>query len=146
MAISYTEKGVGLHEYIESQGESLWQADGVWYSSNDAVVQPMIDSFDQLAYEKQQKIKAIKIEGATKASSIYAFLESDPEKAIDFYDFAEDLYLSISAGSREPLSGRLLQFKDIYDAGVAAIQTVNAMTTVAEVLAYDAVNDPAWPV
>lgn len=145
MAINYTEKGAGLHEAVEEAGEGLWQADGVWYSTNDAVVQPIIDSFDQLAYEKQQKVKAIRIEGASRASSIYAFLESDPEKAIDFYDFAEDLYLSISAGSREPLSGRLLQFKNIYDVGVAAIQTVNAFSTVAEVLAYDVVNAPAWP-
>lgn len=43
--ISYTEKGAGLHAAIESLGHWLRQVDGVWVSSDDAVVQSIIDSY-----------------------------------------------------------------------------------------------------
>lgn len=145
MAITYTEKGIWLHEAINEAGHSLSQVDGVWQSSDDVAVQAIIDSFDPLPHAKAEKIKQIKEEAASRASSIYSFLETDPKQAVDFYNFAEDLYLSISAGSREPLSGRLLSFKNVKDAATAAIATVNAETDWTVVMAYDVVNTPAWP-
>jgi len=145
MAINYTEKGLWLHEAIEEAGYSLMQVDGVWQSSDDVAVQAIIDSFDPLPYAQTEKRDEIKAEAAMRASVIYSFLETDPKQAVDFYNFAEDLYLSITPGSREPLSGRLLAFKEIRDAAVAAIATVNAETDWQAVMAYDVVTTPAWP-
>jgi hypothetical protein len=150
MSITYTEKGIWLHEEISNQGHSLIESDGIWISSNDIAVQAIIDSFDPLPIAKDTKRKELKVEAATRANSIYSFItpgneDIDASDAQSFYDFAEDLYLSISPGSREALSGRLLQFKNLRDAAAAAVVSINALTDWQVVMAYDVVNDPTWP-
>jgi hypothetical protein len=45
MAIAYTEKGAGMHAAISAAGHWLEQRDGVWISSNDAIVQAIIDAY-----------------------------------------------------------------------------------------------------
>lgn len=43
--IFYTEKGIGLHEAISAAGHWMAQVDGVWRSSDDPVVQAIIDGY-----------------------------------------------------------------------------------------------------
>ncbi len=50
----------GLNEAVESQGEKLYEVDNVWRSTNDLVVQPIIDNFDCLAWFKAEAIAQIK--------------------------------------------------------------------------------------
>lgn len=45
MAITYTEKGYGLHEKIKAVGHWLIHSDGEWLSSDDAAVQAIIDNY-----------------------------------------------------------------------------------------------------
>jgi hypothetical protein len=54
MAIYYAEKGAGLHAAIFAAGHSLWQVGMQWMSSDDVVVQAIIDSYtlDQAKAEK----------------------------------------------------------------------------------------------
>jgi hypothetical protein len=150
MAIIYIEKGIWLHQEIAVQGYSLVEADGVWQSSDDIAVQAIIDAFDPLPFAKAAKIQELKTEGANRVNGVYSWITSgnqdvDATDALSVYDFAEDLYLSISPGSRETLSGRLLQFKNIRDAGVSAVADINALTDWQIVMAYDVVNTPTWP-
>ncbi len=145
MAINYTEKGAGLHEYIEEQGEGLWQVDGVWYSTNDAVVQVLIDNFDALAYAQAKKIDAIKAEGANRAASIFSFMSDNPEHALDFYRLGSLIIDVIDPAARQAIPQDLLDTKAIYDAAMAAVGVVNGMTDWELVMAYDEVNTPAWP-
>lgn len=63
--VSYTEKGGGLHAAVEAAGERLWQEHDGWYSSNDVVVQAIIDAYtpaDQTAWALAQVVPAIKAE------------------------------------------------------------------------------------
>lgn len=63
--IAYIEKGGGLHAAVEAAGERLWQEHGGWYSSNDTVVQAIIDAYtpaDQKAWALAQVVPAIKAE------------------------------------------------------------------------------------
>ena len=70
MAITYTEKGLWLHEEIERQGHWLENRDGVWISSDDVAVQAIIDAFDPLPYAKKEANE--KIDGAAgKARARY---------------------------------------------------------------------------
>lgn len=48
MSITYVEKGRGLHEAISKAGHWLREVDGVWESSNDVLVQSIIDSYEPL--------------------------------------------------------------------------------------------------
>ncbi len=43
--ITYTEKGIGLHEAIRAAGHWLRQENQVWVSSNDTAVQAIIDAY-----------------------------------------------------------------------------------------------------
>lgn len=43
--ISYIEKGTGLHEAIRTAGEWLREENGEWISSNDDVVQAIMDAY-----------------------------------------------------------------------------------------------------
>ncbi|MBY0238131.1 MAG: hypothetical protein K2X55_02345 [Burkholderiaceae bacterium] len=58
MTINYIEKGYGLHEAIRAAGHWLVQRDGLWISSNDVVVQAIIDSYT-LAQTKAAKQRAV---------------------------------------------------------------------------------------
>lgn len=145
MAITYIEKGSWLHSYIQEQGHWLANKDGVWVSDDDVAVQAIIDAFDPLPYAKADKIDELKIEGARRASQFYSFLGIDPKRVVSFYNFAEDLYLSMVPAARGDLTDRLQGFRTVYVAAVAAIADINAMTDWTEVIAYDVVNTPTWP-
>lgn len=57
MAISYVEKGAGLHEAVRVAGEWLARVDGVWTSSDDAAVQAIIDGYsvaDAIAHRQAE--------------------------------------------------------------------------------------------
>lgn len=60
MSINYTEKGLGQHQAVADAGHTLWNEDGIWYSSNDAVVQPLLDAYGlpQVVAEIQNQIAA----------------------------------------------------------------------------------------
>jgi hypothetical protein len=45
MAVTYIEKGDGLHTAISLGGHWLIERDGVWIASNDAAVQAVIDTY-----------------------------------------------------------------------------------------------------
>ena len=45
MAISYTEKGSGLHTLIASSGYNLYCEAGVWLCSDEVAVQAIIDAY-----------------------------------------------------------------------------------------------------
>ncbi|MES2048873.1 MAG: hypothetical protein V4447_10760 [Pseudomonadota bacterium] len=47
--INYTEKGSGLHSAIIAAGHVLRQENGIWVSTDDEVVQAIIDAYDPLA-------------------------------------------------------------------------------------------------
>ena len=57
--ITYTEKGIGLHDVVRKAGYTLREENGVWVSDNDVAVQAIIDSFDPLVSAKAAKKKAI---------------------------------------------------------------------------------------
>jgi len=43
--ISFTDKGLGLFRYIQSKGHRLYNVNGEWKSSNDEIVQQLIDEY-----------------------------------------------------------------------------------------------------
>lgn len=142
--INWIEKGRGLLEVIRSDGHWVESNDGVWSSSDDTAVQLIIDSYDPLPHSKDKAIERIEREATKRASLIYAFIGSAVSNAISQYNMASDLYLSTITESRNPLTGRLLAFKGVHDAAMAAISDINAMTDWQLINAYDAVNTPAW--
>ncbi len=56
--IVYTEKGFGLHEAITAAGHYLQQTDDGWISSDDVVVQAIIDAYDPLEPNEAAKLAA----------------------------------------------------------------------------------------
>ena len=136
----------GIYDHLTSLGyEYFWVDGGLQInSSNLTELLNAANSYDPLPYVKNLMIEKIKQESRVRANALYSFIDPEVGEAESFYQFAEDIYLSISPGSREPLSGSLLAFKNIKDARVAAIATINGYTTEAQVDAYDPVNDPAW--
>jgi len=60
MAITYTEKGVGLHEAINAAGHCLAQVNGVWQSSDDTAVQAIIDGYT-LEQAKTLKMREVSL-------------------------------------------------------------------------------------
>ncbi len=135
MAITYVEKGVGLHDAVRAAGHWLAQVNGVWQSSNDAAVQSIIDSYNELPHYKARKIAAIKLDGLARIQAVFPAISDFAELAL-----LREMYLSIAPAARSPTSNwqRMI---DIYTAGQIAVAAVNAATTKAQV---DAVS-PSWP-
>lgn len=57
--IIYSEKGIGLSDAVRAAGHWLVEKDGVWISSNDVVVQQIIDDYDPLVIAKSDAIELI---------------------------------------------------------------------------------------
>lgn len=139
--IIYIEKGRHLHEALADNGTPIAQRDGVWASDNEAdhdAINAFILSYDPLPESKTDAVSRVTLEASRLSSAIYPFIDGEREQALGLYNFASDLYLSTVAGSREVLSGRLLQFKTIYDTAQVKIVEINAMTDWALVDAHDA--------
>jgi hypothetical protein len=62
MTINYIEKGVGLHAAVRAAGHWLRDENGVWTSSDDAVVQAIIDAYDPLPEAQAARWEDIKTE------------------------------------------------------------------------------------
>lgn len=79
MAITYIEKGPGLHIAVRAAGHWLRQENGVWISSNDAAVQAMINSFDPMTYTRADpgagKLKRLQ-EGFDARTSLFAIADA----------------------------------------------------------------------
>lgn len=69
--INYVEKGMGLHEAVEAAGERLWMVDGTWVSSNDQVVQAIINNYT-LDQAKAYRFAESKSIGKAKRDAIIA--------------------------------------------------------------------------
>ncbi len=115
-----------------------------WYSSAPQPTEQVILD-NELAWSISEAKDRVKKVGAEKVATIYPFINANSTEALSLYDLVSDLYLSIVPAAREPLSGNLLLFKQIYDAAKDAITDINLMTDVSLVQAYDAVNTPTWP-
>lgn len=57
--INYIEKGLGLFVEIERRGHWLRQVDGVFVSSNDEIVQAIIDEYDPLPEAREKKLASL---------------------------------------------------------------------------------------
>lgn len=135
MAITYIEKGAGLHDAVRAAGHWLVQVNGVWQSSNDAAVQAIIDSYNELPRYKLGKIAAIKLDGLARIQAVFPAISDFAELAL-----IREMYLSIAPAARSP-TANWQRMIDIYTAGQAAVSSVNSATTKAQV---DAVT-PGWP-
>lgn len=136
--ITYTEKGIKLHKAIVEAGYSIARVDGVWITSDDVAVQAIIDSFDYVASLKEDKRDELKTEGLTRIQQVMPAIQT-----FDDLQLVKEQYLSVKAASRSATTA-MQSIIDIYTAGVAGIAQINALTTEADVLAFDVVNDVAW--
>lgn len=135
MPINYVEKGYRLHAAVRAAGHSLWEENGVWKSSNDVVVQTIIDNYNDFADYKTDRIAAIKADGLARIQAVFPAINSFDELAL-----IRDLFLSILPAARSP-TANWQRMIDIYTAGRNAVIGVNNATTKQQV---DAVT-PAWP-
>jgi len=76
--INYIEKGYALHNAIRAAGQWIREENGVWISSNDEIVQNIIDNFDAIS-------EAI----VNKKAEIDAFARRLRDKAISAYSPGE---------------------------------------------------------
>lgn len=132
------EKLNHIYDWFISE-EEFGRVNGEWFPSK-VLAYARINSFDFKAQTKQR----IVIEASKRVAAIYPFINPEKEEAIGLYEFAIDLYTATIPSAREALTGRLLQFKNIYDKAQAAIAVVNASTDWKFSRDYDAVTDPGW--
>lgn len=140
MAITYIEKGPGLHDAIFAAGHWLKDSGRVgdanrWIASDEAAVQTIIDGYNPLAYDKKVKIAQIKADGLARIRTVFPAITDFEALAL-----VRDQFLSVAPAARQP-TANLQKMIDIYVAGANAIGSVNAATTSAQV----AVIVPAWP-
>ncbi len=136
--INYTEKGYGLHAAIGEAGHKLEQRDGVWTSSDDEVVQAIIDSYNPLPSRKLEKISELKVEGLKRVQILFPAISN-----FDELDLVREQYLTVAPVARTPT----ISFQTLIDivlAGNAAAADINNLATEAEVIGYDVVNTPVW--
>lgn len=89
MAITYTEKGAGLHDAVRAAGHRLEQIDGVWWASNEQAVQAIIDAYDGVTPAKAAKIAAINAECRARLIARYGSAEEQVSRSLGIYGATE---------------------------------------------------------
>lgn len=138
----YIEK-LGFRQWVhDAHGISISGLDGVQFAEGGtaAEVEAFLAAYDELPAWKSQRAQEIKDEGVARGSLIYPGL-TDLD---DFIPLADIVVWMIGEGAAAP-TGRLGDAAAIYTAAKNAIDVVTALVDVADVQAYDAVTDPAWP-
>lgn len=89
---------------------------------------------------KTDKIIQLKAEGLARINAIFPGIE-------DYNAIAPigELWKSIDPAARQQPTADLQKAIDIYTAGKQAKADIEALTTQAEIEAYDVTTDPAWP-
>jgi hypothetical protein len=142
MALNYTEKGSGMHEAIRDAGYVARWVDNIFATPNigdEPAIQTIIDTYDQLAAVKVDKIIELKAEGLARIQTIYPAIND-----WDDLDLVRDQYLSVAPAARQA-TAEFQAMIDIFQAGKDAATVIAALATIANVEAYDAVNTPVWP-
>ena len=124
--------------YVEYIGEVLYDADDsdgldtlmVWDGALTNI--RAMTNAEVLVIAKKRRRRALREVSIQKSALIYDFIKSP-----DVYLFALDLYTAIKPASRNALSGRLLEFKTVKDTFDLKKTEINALTTLADVRAYD---------
>jgi hypothetical protein len=144
--ITYTEKGIILHDLVIAAGYSLnhnntqaFDSGGNQSSAIDIAVQAIMDAYDPLPLAKTEAINRVNLHATSLIASIYGFLDiNNPAEAKGLVDFMTDLYTSTIPAAREVLSGNMLTIKNTNDTRIVKIAEVNVMTNWQLVDAYDA--------
>ena len=102
-------------------------------------VEAIIATFDPLPHIKKLKIAELKAEGLSRIQLIFPAIND-----FDELDLVREQYLSIVPAARAA-TVQLQELIDTVQAGNAARQAINALTTVTAVEAYDVVTTPVWP-
>ena len=141
--INYIEKGIGLHDAVAAAGlRGIVHRDNVAEAidpAEETAIQAIIDSYDPLPYAKREKIKELKAEGLSRIQVIFPSIGN-----FDDLDLVREQWLSIAPAARQATTDFQTMI-DTAQAGKAARVEINALTTIAEVEAYDVVNTPSWP-
>lgn len=94
--INYIEKGKSLHEAIEAAGQTLIQVDRIWISSDDTIVQAIIDSHNPLPIEQERaKIRIV----AEAEEAVSSLTSRYPRFEIDTFPYQRAEALAFQADS-----------------------------------------------
>lgn len=165
MTITYTEKGVGLHDAISAAGLRLEQIDNVWVASDEAAVQAVIDAYTldeaKVLRKADVSVKAKELRDAVVASFSAGELASWSIKRAEMVaygvsgDPADAPILSAEAAARgatlDSLVARVAGNSTGFGALEAAIagaegkhrDAIEACADFAALLAYDI--ETGWP-
>ena len=133
----------GLHEEAALRGlriEQVHEINGTrtWTSNDEVAAQTLIDSYDQLTWEKKAKREELKEEWLKRIQSRFPDVDSRAEIKLLLAMWNS----SRPAATIAPAWQFVLDLETAFD---NARTTINGYTTVANVQAYNVATMPAWP-
>lgn len=113
-----------------------------WDSANGVIVKNTT-RFDAENLAKSKRAKRLELRGTMQAK-INAIIPGDDEISEAALWVLEQFWLSIN-GTSKNATPELTSIISVIQAFKTARNDINALTTVAEVEAYDVINTPVWP-
>lgn len=150
MTIKYINKGSRMWDAINRAGHVLKEENGALVSSDDEIVQVIIDTFDPIASALPEKIASVKDEAQRR---IYLVLPAYKQTNL----MAQGLQNTLTYGAdsttwpadqqalKAYTDARWIRIKALRDASNAIEAKLNAMTDWQQLEAYDATTDASWP-
>lgn len=155
MAISYIEKGSGVHREIKQAGLRLvWSyklSQWIYNLADESAIQAIIDNYDPIADAKIDKIVDIKCEAAKRAGDYLNFarkLWKETGNGPLVYDFmmVHRNLLQFMTPSAKGTDSEYEGMLAVQQACKGGIDAINALGDIGMVNSYDVKTDPAWPV
>jgi len=142
--ITYIEKGYGLHDEILRLGHKLVKrhnADGTksWISSDDIVVQAIIDGYDPLPDYKAAKKAELKAEALRRMQIVFPAFQT-----MDDVKFFAEFWQSIKPAARQA-TPNFQKIIDIYAVAKSTLTTISTMSNESDIKNYDVISTPSWP-
>lgn len=107
--------------------------------SEEPAINDFIAAYDELPATRLEKITELKKEGLKRVQSVFPAIHDFNE-----LDLVREQYLSVAPAARQPTDD-FQKMIDLVQAGKAAVVIINS-SILADVINYDVITDPAWPV
>lgn len=157
MAITVPSSPLGnippyLQDYIQSQAYRLTDRDGVWLAFDssgnqsaeiDTAVQALVDGYDSLGAAKTQAKERIDAEKNRRWREVWPTVPE--EIAVGLFDVVEDVISSVKTASKA-LTVNMEKATSIQSVGNTLLTQLNNATNWMNIVDYDVVNTPSWPV
>ena len=128
----------GLRRHLLANDITYDNLNGLITFNDETAALQLIAAYNPLQTVRREAKTRVKLEFSVRVNELYPYIAPDMEEAMVFYEDKVEGYNLVKPAARNPITGKFLQLKELYDTAKAKIVEVNSMNDWQAIEAYDA--------